>query len=217
MPLIAVALVLIIISIFFCDQRLSTWAAQPNIQEHLRRFFRDVTDFGLSEIYFIISVFGFLTSHFVFEMWLLKKSTQSSFYNKIHFFKNWCVNLFAALIISGIATHLTKFLVGRARPHKTENFDPLVFEPFNIHWHWQSMPSGHSQTIFAVATMMSTAYPQRKWMWYGFGLLIAFSRIITLDHSLSDTIAGALIGHLGTLYTIQLLQKKTKFGLKYEN
>jgi membrane-associated phospholipid phosphatase len=203
----------IIISIFFIDQPLSAWAASPWVQEHLRRFFRDITDFGLSEIYFALSILGFLTSIAIQKFNFLSSTIEhyiSGFQNKTLFLRNWCINLFLALLFSGFVTHLFKFLIGRARPHKTEDFNPLVFEPFNTHWHWHSMPSGHSQTMFTVATMMTAAFPKRWWIWYSFAVLICFSRIITLDHLLSDTIVGSYIGFYCTMYVLH----KSKYRLK---
>ena len=65
-----------------------------------------------------------------------------------------------------------------------------------------SFPSSHAMNIFTAATVF-TGFFRRQWPWfYGFALLIAFSRIYVGVHFPGDVLGGALFGMLigGTVY-----------------
>ncbi len=57
-----------------------------------------------------------------------------------------------------------------------------------------SMPSGHSATAFAVATVMALRIPRAGWVLYPFAILVALSRVGVGVHWPSDILAGALFG-----------------------
>ncbi len=205
----AVLLALAALNVFFTDQWLARYFAQDSLLS-VRDFARGITNIGLSEHYFIGSIFLYC-----YFRWLaphLKLWQQHS--AKAQFLKIWALNFFVALITSGILVHIGKFLFGRQRPHKSAPlFDPLVFEPFNTHWHWHSFPSGHSQTMLTAATMMCIAFPKLKWLWVMVAIAVCFTRVMGHDHFFSDTIYGACIGYSGTLIALYLMRTKTKHGL----
>ena len=61
-----------------------------------------------------------------------------------------------------------------------------------------SFPSGHALTAFAVATVISRRYPQRRWVpyvMYGLAGIASFSRITASDHFTSDVFFGAAAGY----------------------
>lgn len=205
----AVFLALAAINIFCTDQWLAQYFAQNSLLS-VRIFAREITNIGLSEHYFIGSIFLYCYLRWVaphLKLWQQKTT-------KAQFLKIWALNFFVALITSGILVHIGKFLFGRQRPHKSEPlFDPLVFEPLNPHWHWHSFPSGHTQTMFTVATMMCVAFPKLKWLWISLAVIVCFTRVIGHDHFFSDTIYGACIGYTGTLIALYLMKTYTKQGL----
>lgn len=59
-----------------------------------------------------------------------------------------------------------------------------------------SFPSGHSATAFALAYVLSRAYPKGACIFYGLASLVALSRIYLAKHFPSDVVAGAAIGLL---------------------
>lgn len=201
-------LTLAIASMFFMDQIVSQYFFYE--MQDVRGWAREITNLGLSEHYFVGSILMFLYFRFLagkMKHWQDRPRLSE-------YLKKWALNGFVALITSGILIHLIKFLVGRQRPHKTAPFfDPFIFEPFNIHWHWQSFPSGHSQTIFTVATMMNIAFPKYKYLWISLAVCICLTRVIGHDHFLSDTIFGACVGYTGTMLALYLMNKYTKNGI----
>lgn len=206
---ILIAFVLVCIAMYFVDQSFSTYFARPELRATIWLPARSITNIGLSEYYFILSI-----STWTFFAWVaprlssFKKNT-----HKVDFFRRWGLNFFAALIMSGLITHLIKFTVGRQRPHKTPNFDPFVFNPFTTHWHWHSFSSGHSQVMFTVATMMTVAFPKFRWFWIPFAILICLTRVVVHDHFLSDIIFGACVGYVGSLLAMSLMKAKTQNGI----
>lgn len=204
------------LSFFLCgllavslDQVLSIVFARGDLQP-LWLAARNITNVGLSEYYFIGAALCF-----VFFKWLAARTDfWKSREERRSFLQRWAVNAIVAMISSGIVLHIIKFTVGRQRPHKSAPFyDPLVFEPFTTHWHWHSFPSGHSQTMFTVATMLSMAWPRYRWLWLGFAAVICLTRVIVHDHFLSDVVFGATLGYAMTLITLFLMRKYTRQGL----
>jgi membrane-associated phospholipid phosphatase len=108
-----------------------------------------------------------------------------------------------AIAVSSAISGIIKGLVGRSRPFVTPG------EP----WHWQfargwtdaryfSMPSGHTTAAFAFAaaasvTLARGAATQRAVMvtaTFLSALLVAFARMYSNQHWLSDEVVGALLG-----------------------
>ena len=59
-------------------------------------------------------------------------------------------------------------------------------------------PSGHTATVFAVATVVARRYRHHRWVpWVAYGLAstVAFSRATTGNHFLSDVFLGGAIGY----------------------
>lgn len=89
----------------------------------------------------------------------------------------------------------TKALVRRLRPDMTN--DPFIFKaPFTPDY--TSFPSGHTNTVFSIATIYALEYRDKKWVpWtaYGIASLTGVSRIVQNRHWASDVLIGAVIGH----------------------
>lgn len=203
------ALFLAVLCIFFLDQLTAQFFAQENVIP-FREFARKITDIGLSEHYFIGSLFLYC-----YFRWLAPHMRLWQRYStRAQFLRVWALNFFVALIVSGILVHIFKFSVGRLRPHKTEPlFDPLVFQPLTTHWDFHSFPSGHSQTMATVATMMCLAFPKLRWFWILAAAAICFTRVVSHAHFLADTIFGAFIGYAGAMISLYLMRTRTKSGL----
>ncbi len=203
------ALILAALAAIFFDQQLSQFFGREDIRLTWRPIARVVTDIGLSEYYFLIAILTW-----AFCKWGAPRiQTLKKYSAKVDFFRRWGLNFLVALVVSGVLTHLIKMTVGRQRPHKTPTFEPFIFEPFNLHWHWHSFPSGHSQVMFTVATMMSIAFPKLRWLWIPIAIIVCGTRIVVHDHFLSDTIFGACVGYVGSLLALKIMQKKTQNGL----
>lgn len=60
-----------------------------------------------------------------------------------------------------------------------------------------SFPSGHTMSVFAMATVLALTFSEKKWVPVILTLVawtVGFSRIYLLQHFLRDVIAGSLIG-----------------------
>lgn len=57
-----------------------------------------------------------------------------------------------------------------------------------------SFPSGHSVTVFALAYVLSRAYPKGSFAFYALATIVALSRVYLARHFLSDVVAGAAVG-----------------------
>ncbi|MDO8585423.1 MAG: phosphatase PAP2 family protein [Armatimonadota bacterium] len=96
-----------------------------------------------------------------------------------------------AVIESGLMTSGLKYLTGRRRPEDA-NGDPYAFDgPGSGNG---SFVSGHTSSVFAIATVLSNERPKRKWLYYGLAALVGASRIQKRAHFLSDVCGGAVLG-----------------------
>lgn len=180
------------VSLLFWDQSTSLWFARPE-NENIRHWGHAVTDIALGEYWF-----GLAIVIYAFTRWIAPRIQAAA--NKsdlVRFWRNWSINLFLSLLGAGLILRILKSVFGRQRPHKSEIFDPAVFEPMNLHWHFQSMPSGHTQVIFTLAAVLALLWPRGAWLFYAIAAVLGFTRVVTHQHFLSDVLAGALVGVLG--------------------
>src|SRR5687768_17049681 len=104
----------------------------------------------------------------------------------------------AVVISTGLYT-ATKSIIRRQRPVRTDN--PYLFAlPFSEKG-YTSFPSGHANTVFAVATAFALEYKEHGWVpWvvYPIATLTALARIYENRHWTSDVLVGASFGHFIT-------------------
>lgn len=196
MGILVLALVLVCIQWF--DQKI-TYLFKEDDWKWL--FAREVTNIGLFSHYFMLALLILSITLFLIKF---KKSSHPytfSLYNKSKV-------LIYTLLYSGLWVHLFKFLFGRQRPKISPDFDPQAFYPFNTHWDFHSLPSGHTQVLFSVATFLAFYFPKYKYLFYFLASLFSFTRVMTRDHFLGDVLAGALVGHLSTVWLYYYLNKK---------
>ncbi len=105
----------------------------------------------------------------------------------------YCLLLLAGLAASGIAIHILKALLGRSRPQ-------LFFSEGVYGFGWiaeghpmNSFPSGHTQVAVTVAAVLALAIPSLRLPIFAAAALVAFSRMVTAAHYLSDVVASAFL------------------------
>jgi membrane-associated phospholipid phosphatase len=117
--------------------------------------------------------------------------------------------LFMAVAGTGILVNVVKRMIGRARPFHVEAGTPFSFEPFGWASKWASFPSGHATTAAAAATVLVLLLGRGMIPWAVAGVaLVCASRIVVGAHFVSDVLAGALFGCLGTLWLAGFLAQR---------
>lgn len=99
-----------------------------------------------------------------------------------------------ALTVTGLTTVAIKVVTGRARPDNPDA-DRNDFRPLTRDHAWNSFPSGHVTTAFTIATAVAIE-GHNHWttaMAYSVASVVAWSRIRSDNHWLSDVVAGAII------------------------
>ncbi len=115
-----------------------------------------------------------------------------------------------ALITSGVWARIGKLFIGRERPSFTRAHDHGV----GGHWHgisgplknrwktpseYDAFPSGHTTTVFAIATVIATQYESVGYVpeiSYGIATLVGLSRMFNRTHWASDVFVGGCLGYL---------------------
>lgn len=201
LQILSLTLCLVIFSIFYLDNLIANFFSRHELQT-IYYYSREITNIGYSIHYFLIAL-----ACLVFSKWIYPKS--GYFKNKLTEKQNrnafqWSLFTIKALVLIGISVQILKLIIGRKRPHVSENFGPLNFDPFSLDPHWHSMPSGHAQVLFTVATIALLIWPKQKYLFLGLALILTFTRVTILQHFFSDVVAGAVLGYLGTLWLYHL-------------
>ena len=106
-------------------------------------------------------------------------------------------------VISGIAVNLLKLVFARYRPIEYFLNDKFGFSWFDYGYRIASFPSGHSATALSVALAFALIFPRFKFVIMALGVLVLFSRVVVVEHYLSDVIMGGYVGVITTLYLYQ--------------
>jgi membrane-associated phospholipid phosphatase len=114
----------------------------------------------------------------------------------------------SVMLASGALILTLKFVIGRLRPRYLFESGLYGFQPFNWEWAMNSFPSGHSQAIFAAMTALWVIYPRYDVAYFILAGLIAFSRVPITVHYVSDTVMGAFLAIIVTLWVRDLFEAR---------
>jgi membrane-associated phospholipid phosphatase len=114
--------------------------------------------------------------------------------------RRWALPVVIGLALaSGLAADVVKMLVARARPH---HFD-LAGSVWSTFCGWlplttagsggQSFPSGHTATAAGLALALVTLYPQARGVFLLLPIAVAYQRVDSGAHFLSDVLCGAAV------------------------
>jgi membrane-associated phospholipid phosphatase len=175
------------------------------LSEHLRavdvdypdvvNFFRLITDFGKSKWYLWPSAIGVILCAGLMRMKFISMKGRVDLAR----IGNALMFIFTGVALSGIITDIIKPLLCRARPVLLQREQIYGFHPFTHGSMWESMPSGHATTVFALMTVLTILMPRGRWLWLFLTVLLGFSRFLVNAHYLSDIFAGAAVGVLTVL------------------
>ncbi len=137
-----------------------------------------------------------------------------------------------AIITSGAWAQVAKLLSGRERPSQSYEASQLpggkwygglveISNPDNLPTNsFNSFPSGHATTAFAIATVLAMKYKNCKAVpvtAYTLATLVGATRMIEHKHWLSDVFAGAVLGHLCARQVMNAYFKEQKVNGKASN
>jgi membrane-associated phospholipid phosphatase len=114
-----------------------------------------------------------------------------------------------SFLVTSLFTTVLKVGIGRARPDKLNSSSSTFEGPFSSN---VSFPSGHTSTVFAIATVVANEYDENPLVTpisYGIATMTGLSRINDNQHWISDVFAGAALGYF-TAKTILKLRSKKK-------
>jgi len=189
---IALAVAVIVASMFILDARASAWAL------HLPRWLvaeaDEITNFGLSGYFLYPLGFILLGLAAIWTPWLPRgaQGTLAALSARLGF-------LFVAIGLPGLFVTIVKRIIGRARPYVGPQDDPFAYMPFIWRPEYASMPSGHATTATAAAIAIGAIWPRMRGVMWIYALVIMSTRVVINVHHPSDVLAGALVGIVGAL------------------
>jgi len=112
-----------------------------------------------------------------------------------------------SFLVTGLFTTVIKVAAGRHRPSTGDS--STSFDGFTTDH--KSFPSGHSATVFAIATVIANEYedvPYIKPISYGIATMTGLSRINDEKHWASDVFFGAALGYFTAKTLLRLHSNK---------
>ena len=104
--------------------------------------------------------------------------------------------LFASVAVSGLTITVLKTLFARSRPRLLFSADEYDWRFLSLGSDINSFPSGHSNTMFALALALGYLWPRWRWAFLLLAAPVAFARVVNTNHYLSDVLAGAAVAVL---------------------
>lgn len=193
------------LSIYFLDHYLATFLTVEQYRA-IYRPVRELTELGVSNHFFVFIAIVLVATFILLKIDKYKNDPVEK--NKLLRLRYWTVTFLFSLLASGAVVQIMKFLAGRQRPHKTDERDPLVFDFFTTNWHNHSFPSGHTQTVFSVATALALTFPKKAIWFFAGAVVIAFTRVLLHEHFFSDLLMGGFIGYAMTLWMFTFRARK---------
>ncbi|MEO6102392.1 MAG: phosphatase PAP2 family protein [Pseudoxanthomonas sp.] len=183
------ALILLAVALPF-DHQISVWAM--GFPDPIRGALAEITPYGESDwiLWPAAALFLVTAAVALFMKWRLMRTLLWQFTALYAF-------IFCGVGLPSLVSTLAKRVIGRGRPDRFADGGTL-----NFHWNWldwtyQSFPSGHTTTAFALAAVIGFASP--RWFYPGLALaaVIGASRMTAGAHYPTDVIGGALLGLVG--------------------
>lgn len=103
-----------------------------------------------------------------------------------------CLTTFVpSLVVMGL-----KVIFGRARPELLFQDHLYGFQWFEYSRPFWSFPSGHTATLMGCMFGAFILFPKYRWVFLGVGLLVMTTRVILLQHYITDVLVSAYLAML---------------------
>lgn len=178
--------------------------AMRSLSPTILSFFRHVTEFGDSKYYLVpvVLVLPFLLA-------MRQALTDGSLRRMLSWGTQALLFFFTAVAASGLSVQVLKGIIGRTRPKLWFNEGEYGFAPFSFgDYDYNSFPSGHSTTIFAVAVALGFFWPQARRWFLLIAIITALSRVIVGSHYPADVLAGAVFASCFVLWLRRFFARK---------
>ena len=124
--------------------------------------------------------------------------------------------MLSTMAVGGLVVLVLKRTVARARPELF--FEHGIYglgETFSRVQQFNSFPSSHTYAAFAVAVTLGILAPRWRWVFLLLAALVAVSRLVNLDHYLSDVMtAGGIAVLVGHVLAPRVLCSKYRWPLR---
>ncbi len=119
--------------------------------------------------------------------------------------RRWILPLWLSLFSSVALTGIIKILVDRTRPYVL-NLSTLPMLAGTVAFN-TSFPSSHAAVAFSALPILDREFPYFRVVWFGFALLVAFSRMYFALHYPSDVLVGAILGYFIGLTIVRIEER----------
>ncbi|HLI12460.1 MAG TPA: phosphatase PAP2 family protein [Alphaproteobacteria bacterium] len=116
--------------------------------------------------------------------------------------------LFAAIALSGLLVDVLKIIFGRARPVLLLRDGYAGWQPFTFKYKLHSFPSGHANTVTALAVAVGFVHPRWLRPFLVFAVLVSLTRVVVGQHYLGDVIAGSALAVATTFWLRSVFAQK---------
>ncbi|MVW70865.1 phosphatase PAP2 family protein [Bordetella sp. 15P40C-2] len=177
------------------DQPL-TLAIQQHVSDGVNKVFDKIGNLGDSEFYILAAL-----AVYVVSLIGLRRGWACPLRAGFDRMARGAVLVVGSMAVGGLITLVLKKVVARTRPEVLieDGWHGLV-APFTRGNDYNSFPSSHTLTAFAVAAAIGEIAPRWRIPALLIAALVAISRVINRDHYLSDVTAAAAIGILVAHY-----------------
>ncbi len=178
-----ITLITTILLYLYGDREIALYFYSIPSDTTLKKFFHFMTRFGKSEWYLVPS----------FLLYLYFRKIENIKYAKMSLY------IFITNVVAGIGVWFIKVPFGRARP-KLYILDNIYgFQWFEFNHKLTSFPSGHTITAISSAFALGFLFPKYRYIFLIFGMIIAFSRVVGVNHYMSDILFASFLGYFVAL------------------
>ncbi|MDI9348959.1 MAG: phosphatase PAP2 family protein [Candidatus Symbiobacter sp.] len=200
-------LILIALTLILVDVPASHLAYQ--LSPVPRQFFKEISDIALGKWYLV--GMPLLAVMLVAAAAVMRFSRHHRAERKLINWVSIPAMIWVAVVLSGLAANLMKWVIGRYRPEVYFLAGPDDAR-FGLHYFshaylQNSFPSGHTTTAFAVATCLWLFWPRGGFAFLAFGLVVAVTRVLAGAHWPSDVVAGGFVGFASAIMLHRIMNR----------